>query len=624
MAQPQPDSNDGQSNKLLDQEDRDFDPTAEALIDDIDDERTLEEEEALDAKSGAAVQEELDDLKRESEMPIEELLAYYERMRQEVEGAAGSEEEYDTTVDLNDHTENKSSTSQNQAEASPSVNLNDHERNQLQLERSSDSNKPGTATSQPEKMACGVSSSISHNHESEITSNQEEQIERKVSLDEESSAETTTPEKPKHSMSDFIIEDGSGVFKTLLGYDLDDSDDMDGDYSYTDDEYEDDDRGWKRSIHVGPEHQADVPEGLSHYDGLPPYENKDILVWKCASEISHASLITYLKEASSLSRTDISISSASVPKISSDGLRTYRERSNDVSSSSCPQVSENENENSANPFPDTYPNVYMSQSRKRMRIDYELAQENAFDGVNQVCISSQGQFTGSREDNSSSTSQDTKPELSTEEYFQDEEQLLYLLLQCNYNFDEAMRRRKLDPFKYYLYEPMSLWSQEECLSFEDGLRTFGKDFRSIRENKVQTRTHAEVVAFYYLWKKSERHDVYTNQYKLDRKRSLSHPGTTDYMDRFIEDNESIANASSSSTPTPLEVSSGSNASASAFRDLDQPISSTHGLEQPQLNDCNENSNDFARSRPNVEISLPIQEGNSDLVHSDHIDSNTHT
>jgi len=31
---------------------------------------------------------------------------------------------------------------------------------------------------------------------------------------------------------------------------------------------------------------------------------------------------------------------------------------------------------------------------------------------------------------------------------------------------------------------MSLWSEEECRNFENGLRAYGKDFFQIRRNKV--------------------------------------------------------------------------------------------------------------------------------------------
>lgn len=581
----------------LDQDDRDFDPTAEALIDDIDDERTLEEEEALHGDNANAVQDELDDLKKESEMPIEELLAYYERMRNEAGGNQEEDEEdefeeeddddLDDEDDINDQkakddiekrskqiNENKSTTDNSDCTNSTSNNPS-IDQQQVQHQTHID----------PSSLAVDSSQQVNNTNEN----NQYNQQQQPDSISEDaarihpinSSCQADIPQEDnqlsstggstaisssgrhKHSMTEFMIEpDGnaSGMFKTLLDYDLDDSDDMDEDYSYTDDENGDDERDWRRSIQIGADFQAEVPEGLTEYEGdLLPYEPEDKLVWKCNSDLTQEQLIDYLKNASMLSkRNEYSVSSASVPKISDDTLSLYRERLLEMAGISTTMrlnsIEHNhENAVSEHPNPENFRDVYMSQSRKTGRIEYEIQQENFMDRINQHRAESNPNYVSNlaREENSNSTSQDIRPELSTQDYFQDEEQLLYLLLQCNYNLEEALRRRRLDPSKYYLYEPMSLWSQEECLGFEHGLRIYGKNFHSIRENKVPTRSHSEVVAFYYLWKKSERHDVYTNQYKLDRKRCLTHPGTTDYMDRFIEDNESLINASSSTgTPTP--------------------------------------------------------------------------
>ena len=33
-------------------------------------------------------------------------------------------------------------------------------------------------------------------------------------------------------------------------------------------------------------------------------------------------------------------------------------------------------------------------------------------------------------------------------------------------------------------DPMSLWSEEECRNYENGLKTYGKDFYLIQQNKV--------------------------------------------------------------------------------------------------------------------------------------------
>lgn len=51
--------------------------------------------------------------------------------------------------------------------------------------------------------------------------------------------------------------------------------------------------------------------------------------------------------------------------------------------------------------------------------------------------------------------------------------------------------------------------------------------------------------FYYLWKKTERHDIFANRCRLDKLKYSFHPGLTDFMDRFLEDQETDKNASAS-------------------------------------------------------------------------------
>ncbi|KAG4069968.1 hypothetical protein HA402_015192 [Bradysia odoriphaga] len=54
-----------------------FEPSVEMMVNDFDDERTLEEEEALAATEAEDPSTELSNLQRERDMPIEELLALY-------------------------------------------------------------------------------------------------------------------------------------------------------------------------------------------------------------------------------------------------------------------------------------------------------------------------------------------------------------------------------------------------------------------------------------------------------------------------------------------------------------------------------------------------------------------
>lgn len=133
--------------------------------------------------------------------------------------------------------------------------------------------------------------------------------------------------------------------------------------------------------------------------------------------------------------------------------------------------------------------------------------------------------------------------IPTGSHIRDDEQALFLLLQCGYNIEEALRRKRMNAVPPA--DTMSLWSEEECRAFETGLRVYGKDFHSIQGQKVGTRSVGELVQFYYLWKKTERHDVFANSFRIEKKKYTLHPGTTDYMERFIDEQESGRDRSAS-------------------------------------------------------------------------------
>ncbi|XP_049537741.1 mesoderm induction early response protein 1 [Anopheles darlingi] len=123
-------------------------------------------------------------------------------------------------------------------------------------------------------------------------------------------------------------------------------------------------------------------------------------------------------------------------------------------------------------------------------------------------------------------------------HLRDDEQSLYLLQQCGHNIDEALRRRRITNNAVPAPEQqMSIWSEEECRNFENGLRVHGKDFHMIQQTKVRTRSVGELVQFYYLWKKTERHDLFASKARLEKKKYNLHPGLTDHMDRFLEEQE---------------------------------------------------------------------------------------
>ncbi|NWS19238.1 MIER3 protein, partial [Pachyramphus minor] len=119
----------------------------------------------------------------------------------------------------------------------------------------------------------------------------------------------------------------------------------------------------------------------------------------------------------------------------------------------------------------------------------------------------------------------------------DNEQALYELLKSSHNVKEAIERYCSNGKASQ--EEMTAWTEEECRSFEHALLIYGKDFHLIQKNKVRTRTVAECVAFYYMWKKSERYDYFAQQTRFGKKRYNHHPGVTDYMDRLVDEAEAL-------------------------------------------------------------------------------------
>lgn len=142
-------------------------------------------------------------------------------------------------------------------------------------------------------------------------------------------------------------------------------------------DYSPDDEEWKKTIMVGSDYQASIPEGLCRYDDALPYENEDKILW--------------------------------------------------------------------NPS-------FMSENKTEEFLD-------------------RAQLPG----NKSSS-------LPGGNHVRDDEQALYLLLQCGYNLEEALRRRRMNVLPPT--DAISLWSEEECHNFESGLRIYGKDFHLIQKNKV--------------------------------------------------------------------------------------------------------------------------------------------
>ncbi|XP_030289962.1 mesoderm induction early response protein 2 isoform X2 [Sparus aurata] len=129
----------------------------------------------------------------------------------------------------------------------------------------------------------------------------------------------------------------------------------------------------------------------------------------------------------------------------------------------------------------------------------------------------------------------------------DNEQALYELVKCNYNAEEALRRLH---FNVKVFSELCAWSEEECRNFEHGYRVYGKNFHLIQANKVRTRSVGECVEYYYMWKKSERHEYFTQQAtRLSRKKYSLQSGSMDDGDQDGEVGELEGSNNSSGLST---------------------------------------------------------------------------
>ncbi|CAH8572663.1 unnamed protein product [Heterobilharzia americana] len=152
----------------------------------------------------------------------------------------------------------------------------------------------------------------------------------------------------------------------------------------------------------------------------------------------------------------------------------------------------------------------------------------------------------------------------------DDEEALFLLMRCDYDVEEALQRLQskavlpsdiLD-LKYllerilcdclkltcyfspsflslYAFAMLYSWSEPDCTAFEKSFAIYGKDFRQIRETRLRHKTVSELIHFYYLWKKTARHDEFARIYRRDKKKS-SHPNITDFMDCLAMEQEILA------------------------------------------------------------------------------------
>ncbi|KAH8372692.1 hypothetical protein KR009_003047 [Drosophila setifemur] len=418
-----------------------FEPTIEMMVNDFDDEGTLNEEEALADQEAHSAEDEIATLREESEMPIEELLAKYGGMAPSPATVSSSNrsgssrrarratKRHYQELDTEAQTSTSTSSCASQVEKS-----NDYVEQQQPLEE--DHIKQ---TSHPENTEDSLKGSPSDctmkPHRSHL-------------LDlypDEPFGDRTPISGPQEEIERFTPL--QALFDEVEADEEEDSE-SDSDES-------------RKIIMVGIAFQAEIPEGLSQYGDILPYENEDQLIWE-PSQVSEREVEEYLAKIQETR-------SIVAPEEGAEGGAGEESGASIVAAAVPP--------NPVPPTPPTPPKVQQATT------------------------------TGDQESAS---------------FVKDNEQALHLLVQCGYDFKEALRRKRMNVLP--LSDTMSSWSEDECLKFEEGIHKFGKDFYQIRQNQVRTRTMRELVHFYYLWKKSERRD-----------QSFALNDTIDHMDVFINE-----------------------------------------------------------------------------------------
>ncbi|XP_008287371.1 mesoderm induction early response protein 1b isoform X2 [Stegastes partitus] len=172
-------------------------------------------------------------------------------------------------------------------------------------------------------------------------------------------------------------------------------------------------------------------------------------------------------------------------------------------------------------------------------------------------------------------------------HIKDNEQALYELVKCDFDTEEALRRLRFNVKA--AREELSVWTEEECRNFEQGLKAYGKDFHLIQANK-QTR--------------------------LGKRKYNLHPGVTDYMDRLLDETES-ATSSRAASPPPTTSSSSTSHSEREDSSSQNGIAShnsTHPVDGAPLPPANqvkpEGVQSNGPSHPSAEAPPPVSDNNS--------------
>lgn len=254
------------------EEEKEFEPTIDMMINDFDDERTMEEEEALEADEDAeGAEAEAEALEQEADMPLEELLKMYGYGN----GAPAGENNHEEEVGAKDQEGSKQEEGDKEVDHKTGERTSDEgktmeaESPDAAVAPSSSSDRKRGSMSPPPPAAKKAKSELARFYEATVEGRSLRSSAGGPADDEEEE------------------EDGGGN-AGAGGQGADESSDVEGggrDFS------------WKKTIMIGPSYQASVPATTEdNYGDTPPYENDDKLLWD-PSKLSPQRVEEYLAKS---------------------------------------------------------------------------------------------------------------------------------------------------------------------------------------------------------------------------------------------------------------------------------------------------------------------------------------
>lgn len=86
------------------------------------------------------------------------------------------------------------------------------------------------------------------------------------------------------------------------------------------------------------------------------------------------------------------------------------------------------------------------------------------------------------------------------------------LQQCEFDAKKALQN--VSQLTKEDFDYIEEWTPEDIVAFEDGIRTYGHELHSVA-GKVPKRSMAQIVRFFYKWKKTDRYEpVYSEWTKI--------------------------------------------------------------------------------------------------------------